>query len=84
MLERAERAARAKNPWMKRAFEEAAAGWLVLAESGLTGKGRASPMSGVILSPGRPRAFAALTGPDTDRPGSYFLVYRHALKRNFN
>jgi hypothetical protein len=31
---------------MKRAFEEAAAGWLVLAESGLTGKGRASPMSG--------------------------------------
>jgi hypothetical protein len=25
-------AARAKNPWMKSAFEEAAAGWLVLAE----------------------------------------------------
>src|SRR6266540_464381 len=25
---------------------------------------------------GRPRAFAALAGPDTDRPGSYFLVYR--------
>jgi hypothetical protein len=25
---------------------------------------------------GRPRAFAALTGPGTDRPGSYFLVYR--------
>jgi hypothetical protein len=25
-------AARAKNPWIKSAFEEAAAGWLVLAE----------------------------------------------------
>ena len=28
------------------------------------------------VADGRPRAFAALTGPDTDRPGSYFLVYR--------
>src|SRR4029453_11501293 len=37
--------ARRENPWMKRAFEEAAAGWLVLAERGLTGKGRASPMA---------------------------------------
>ena len=26
------REARAKNPWIKSAFEEAAAGWLVLAE----------------------------------------------------
>jgi hypothetical protein len=40
-------AARAKNPWIKSAFEEAAAGWLVLAKwSGLTGNGRGRPGTG--------------------------------------